>query len=73
MDVELAAGSSLDINADVLRSGQIENTYTGLEARDQTPLTARSMRARAGTGGPTLAFTVADGTLRIKQRTESEP
>jgi hypothetical protein len=73
MTVELAPGSSLDINADVLRSGQIENTYPGLEARDQAPSTARSMRARVGTGGPTLAFTIADGTLRIKQRTESEP
>lgn len=67
MTVWLAGASSLDIDADVLRSGQIENSYTGLEPRDRTTLTTRSIRARAGTGGPTLAFTVGDGTLRIKQ------
>lgn len=66
MTVELPSASSLDINADVLRSGQIENSYTGLEARDSTPQTPRSLRARTGAGGPTLSFTVADGTLRIK-------
>jgi len=73
MTVELPAGSSLDINADVLRSGKIESTYAGLEARDRASLTNRSLRARVGTGGPLLAFTLADGTLRIKQRAESEP
>lgn len=68
MTVEIPAAASLDIDADVLRNGQIENSYTGLEARDErTALTNRSMRARIGAGGPTLAFTVADGTLRIKQ------
>lgn len=72
MTVELPAASSLDIDASVLRSGQIENSYTGLEPRDDTSFTPRSMRARAGTGGPTLAFTVADGTLRLKQQKETE-
>lgn len=72
MTVELPSASSLDIDADVLRSGQIENSYAGLEPRDRTILTTRSMRARIGTGGPTLAFTVADGTLRIKQLKENE-
>ena len=72
MNFELPASASVDINADILRSGQIENSYNGLEPRDRTAFTPRSMRARAGAGGPTLSFTVADGTLRIKQRTESE-
>jgi hypothetical protein len=66
MTVELPAGLSLDINADVLRTGQIDNSYTGLEARDRAPITNRSMRGRVGTGGPTLALTVGDGMLRIK-------
>lgn len=73
MTLELPAAASLDINADVLRTGQIERTYDGLEPRERTTFTPRSIRARAGAGGPTLSFTVADGTLRIKQRTESEP
>jgi hypothetical protein len=67
MTVWLVGASSLEINADILRSGQIENSYNGLEPRDRTPFTPRSMRARAGAGGPTLAFTVGDGTLRLKQ------
>jgi hypothetical protein len=70
MNLELPASASLDINADVLRNGQIERSYTGLEPRDRTTFSPRSIRARAGSGGPTLSFTVANGTLRIKQRTE---
>lgn len=71
LNLELPLAASLDINGDVLRSGQIERSYNGLEPRDRTTFTPRSIRARAGAGGPTLSFTVADGTLRIKQRTES--
>lgn len=70
---ELPIAASLDINGDILRAGQIERAYEGLEPRERTTFTTRSIRARAGAGGPTLAFTVADGTLRIKQRTEGEP
>lgn len=66
LTIELPAGFSADINADVLRSGQIENTYTALEPRERTTTTARSIKARAGAGGPVLGFTVGDGTLRIK-------
>jgi hypothetical protein len=72
MNLELPAAASLDINGDVLRSGQIERSYEGLEPRERTSFTPRSIRARVGAGGPTLAFTVADGTLRIKQLTESD-
>jgi hypothetical protein len=72
LNLELPASASLDINADVLRSGQIEHSYNGLEPRDRTTFTPRSMRARAGAGGPTMAFTVAEGTLRIKQKTDGE-
>ena len=72
INVELPSGSSFDIDADVLRLGQIENSYPGLGPRDENrPRTPRSLRARAGAGGPTVAFTIGDGTLRIKQRKES--
>lgn len=67
MSVWLAGASSLDINADVLRAGKIDNTYEGLEPRERVPLTTRSVRGRVGTGGPTLSFTVGDGTLKISQ------
>lgn len=66
MTVELPAGFSADINADVLRTGQIENTYPTLEPIDRNSITPRSIKARAGAGGATLNFTVTDGTLRIK-------
>jgi hypothetical protein len=66
LTIELPAGFSADINADILRSGQIENTYTALEPRERTTTTPRSIKARAGAGGPILGFTVGDGTLRIK-------
>jgi hypothetical protein len=72
LNLELPAAASIDINGDVLRSGQIERSYDGLEPRDRTTFSPRSIRARAGAGGPTLAFTVAEGMLRIKQRTESK-
>lgn len=73
LNFELPAAASIDINGDILRNGQIENSYTGLEPRERTSFTPRIMRARAGAGGPTIALTVAEGTIRIKQKTESEP
>ena len=71
LTVELPASFSADIDASVLRTGQIENSYSGLEPRERTTMTPRSIKARAGAGGPTLLFTVGDGTLRITQ-TSSE-
>ena len=67
LTVELPASFSADIDASVLRSGQVENSYTALAPRERTTMTPRSIKARAGAGGPTLSFTVGDGTLRIKQ------
>ena len=67
LTVELPASFSADIDASVLRSGQIENSYAALAPRERTTMTPRSIKARAGAGGPTLSFTVGDGTLRIKQ------
>jgi hypothetical protein len=75
LTVELPAGFSGDINAEVLRAGRVENTYAGLAPRERTQATGRSLQARAGAGGATLSFTVGDGTLHIlqegsKQKTE---
>jgi hypothetical protein len=70
MTVELPPGFNADINADVLRTGQIENGYEALVPQERTSLTPRSIHGRAGAGGATLSFTVTDGTLRIKKRSE---
>lgn len=67
LTLELPAGYSGDINADILRTGQIVNEYAALEPCERTTFTPRSIKARAGAGGPTLSFTVGDGTLRIKK------
>ena len=72
LTVELPAGFNADINADVLRSGQIENSYTTLVPQERTTFTTRSIRGRAGGGGATLSFKVTDGTLRIKKAVTSD-
>jgi hypothetical protein len=66
LTVELPAGFSGDVDAEVLRAGRVENTHTGLAPRERTTPTERSLQGRAGNGGATLSFTVGDGTLRIK-------
>lgn len=67
LTVELPAGFNGDVDAEVLRAGRIDNTYSGLAPRERTTPTERSLQGRAGNGGATLSFTVGDGTLRIKQ------
>jgi hypothetical protein len=66
LTVELPTGFSADINAAVMRLGGIDLAYA-LEPLDRNSITSRSIRARAGSGGATLSFTVGDGTIRIKQ------
>ncbi len=67
LTVELPAGFSGDIDAEVLRAGRVENSHPGLAPRERTRPTERALRARAGQGGAALSFTVGDGALRIVQ------
>jgi hypothetical protein len=67
LSIELPAGFSGDINAEVLRLGQVDNTYPNLEPRERNSITPKSVRARAGSGGATLGFTVGDGSIQIRQ------
>jgi hypothetical protein len=67
LTVELPAGFSGDIDAEVLRAGRIENSFAGLTPREQTKPSERSLQGRAGQGGATLSFTVGDGSIRIVQ------
>jgi hypothetical protein len=67
LTVELPPGFSGDVDAEVLRTGRVENDFTGLVPRERTKPTERSLQGRAGQGGATLSFTVGDGTLRISQ------
>ena len=70
INVDLQPGFSGDIDADVLRTGKIVNTYDGLASREKPGLTERTVRARAGAGGAYFKFTVGDGTVNIRRATQ---
>ena len=57
LNVELMPGFSGDIDAEVLRTGEVKNTFPGLEPRERNSIAPRSVRARAGSGGAMLTLT----------------
>lgn len=66
MNVRLPPNLSAEIDAKVLRNGQIENAYKNLKPREpRVKFTAQSIAAKAGNGGVNLSFTVGDGTLKL--------
>lgn len=67
MNVTLPANLSAELDAAILRTGKIENTFPGLKPRVRTAVfTDKSIAAKAGNGGVPVKFTVGDGTLTIK-------
>ena len=66
LEVILAPGFSGDVDANILRLGEIKNSYAGLTPREGTANNPRLLLGRAGAGGAKLSFTVGDGTLEIK-------
>jgi hypothetical protein len=67
LSVQLPINLSANIDAQVLRGGQIENALVNLKPRDRTKFTEKSIAAKAGNGGVPLSFTVGDGTLRLTE------
>jgi hypothetical protein len=68
LTVELPSGFSGDINADILRSGHIENSYGTLaERRTRGVSGPNQLRATAGAGGASFQLTVGDGTIYIRK------
>src|SRR5438552_13730212 len=67
LKVELAPRFSGDINAEVLRNGEIKNSFPNLEPRERNSIGAHLLRARAGSGGATLTFILGDGIIQIQQ------
>jgi hypothetical protein len=67
LNVELPIGFSGDIDADILRSGKVENLYPGLETRERAAFTESSVHARAGAGGAYLKFTVGAGSIKLSK------
>jgi len=70
INVDLQPGFSGDIDAEILRTGKIVNTYDGLVSREKPGITERTVRARAGAGGAYFKFTVGDGTLNIRKASQ---
>ena len=68
INVELPPGFAADLDGEILRSGQIVNSYDGLEVREKPGITPRIMKARAGAGGTWFRFTVGEGTINIKKQ-----
>jgi hypothetical protein len=68
LNLDLMPGFSADINAEVLRLGEIKNGFAELQPLERNSITSRSVRARAGSGGATLTLTVGDGTITIRQK-----
>lgn len=66
--IELPVGFNGDIDAEILRSGQLVDSYGGLEPRVKPGITAQKMRVRAGAGGASFQLTVGDGTIFIKKQ-----
>jgi hypothetical protein len=67
--VMIPPGFSGDFEAEVLRAGQITNSYAGLEPRDNTTPNQVKASLRAGSGGASFNLTVGDGTIVIKKQT----
>ena len=70
INVDLQPGFSGDIDAEILRTGKILNTYDALTSREKPGLTERNVRARAGAGGAYFKFTVGDGTINIRRASQ---
>jgi len=72
LTVELPPGFNGDIDADILQSGHIDESYGALEARERPGLTPQAIKARAGVGGAFFRFKVGAGTLYIKKAVISD-
>lgn len=67
MNVQMPLNLNANLDAEVLRVGQIENALTNLKPRDRAKFTEKSIVAKAGNGGAPLSFTVGDGTIKLSE------
>jgi hypothetical protein len=68
LTVNLPAGFNGDIDAEILRTGNIENSFGTIESREKPGITPRLIKARAGAGGAYFHFIVGDGKVVLKQK-----
>ncbi len=67
MNVFMPLNFNANLDAEVLRTGKIENAYNYLKPRDRTKFSEKQMIAKAGNGGVSLKFTVGDGSLNLSE------
>lgn len=66
LNVALPTGLNATLDAAILRTGTIENSFSELVPRiRKAEFTEKSIAAKAGAGTVPLKFTVGDGTLRL--------
>ena len=65
LSVQFPQNLNAQVDASVLRNGQIENSLTSLKPRDKSKFSEKSMLAKAGNGGALMSFTVGDGNLKM--------
>ena len=65
LNVWLPQNLHANLNASVLRTGKIDNSYKLLKPIRKTKFTEKDMHAKAGNGGAELSFTIGDGVLKI--------
>jgi hypothetical protein len=72
MNVFLPVSLNAQIDASILRTGNIENTFAALKPRPRTKFTDKSISGKAGVGGVPLNFTVGEGIMKISELKKPE-
>ncbi len=67
MNVTFPASFNADIDASILRTGEIQNTYTPLKEREKNKFNNKLIAGRSGNGGALLSFTVGDGVMKLSE------
>ncbi len=73
MNVSLPPSLNAEVDASILRTGKIDNTYVGFKPKTRKDVfTEKLIAAKSGVGGTPLKFTVGDGSLNIAQTAKTQ-
>ena len=65
LNVLLPLNLNAELDASILRTGKIENSYAALKPRERTRFSEKLINGKVGNSGVRFSFTVGDGTLNI--------
>lgn len=69
LNVILPADFNADIDASVIRQGEVRSTHPAVKEREERKkFTPTNMNARAGNGGALLSFVMGDGNVLISEK-----